>query len=102
MKPIGICKIVLSLKILCRFRKLDLLHTEVTKNVAQEIAVVISNCYSLQELYLSDNMLETEGAVKIFESLKHKSKLQVLTLSNNDITDEAIDELCLVLYSKKS
>jgi len=40
-------------------------------------------------------MLGTVGTVKIFESLKHKSKLQVLTLGNNNITDEAIDELCL-------
>ena len=42
-------------------------------------------------------MLGTEGKIKNFKSLKHKSKLQVLTLHNNNITDEAIDELCLVL-----
>ena len=33
----------------------------------------------------------------MFESLKHKSKLQVLTLSNNNIIDEVIGELCFVL-----
>ncbi|XP_065894211.1 ribonuclease inhibitor-like [Dysidea avara] len=93
----GICKIAHALNKLCKLRKLDLFHTSVTKLAAQGLAVMISNSYSLQELYLSDNMLETEGAIKIFESLKHKSKLQVLTLSNNDITDETIDELCLVL-----
>ena len=99
LQSVGICRIVHSLNKLVRLRKLDLFHNGVTKEAADELAVVISNCYTLQELYLSDNMLGTTGAVKIFESLKHKSKLRVLTVSNNNITDEAIDELCFVLVS---
>ena len=97
LQSVGICKIVHSLNNLVRLRKLDLFHNGVTKEVADELAVTMSNCYTLQELYLSDNMLGTIGALKIFESLKHKSKLQVLTLSNNNITDEVIGELCFVL-----
>ena len=97
LQTVGICKVVQSLNNLVRLRKLDLFHNGVTKEVADELAVTISNCYTLQEPYLSDNMLGTRGAVKIFESLKQKSKLQVLTLSNNNITDEVIGELCFVL-----
>ena len=97
LQSVGICKIIHSFNNLCQFRILDLVHNGVNKDAADELGVLISNCYTLQSLYLSDNMLDTEGAIKIFESLKHKSKLQVLTLSNNNITDEAIDELCLVL-----
>ena len=95
LQSVGICKIAHHLN--NQLIKLDLFHNGASKTAAEKLAVTISKCYTLQTLYLSDNMLETEGAIKIFESLKHKSKLQVLTLSNNNITDEAIDELCLVL-----
>ena len=44
-------------------------------------------------------MLETVGTIKILQALKLKSKLQVLTLSNNNITDEVIDDLTDVLVN---
>ena len=44
-------------------------------------------------------MLETAGAVKILQALKHECKLQLLTLSNNNITEEVVDELTDVLVN---
>ena len=81
LQHVRICTIVHSLNNLVRLRKLDLFHNGVTAEAADELAVIISNCHALQELYLSDNMLGTTGAVKIFKSLKHKSKLQVVIIT---------------------
>ena len=61
----GICKIAQSLTKLCRLRKLDLFNNKITKHAAGNFADAISNCYSLQELYLSYNLLETAGFYKL-------------------------------------
>ena len=44
-------------------------------------------------------MLETAGVVKNLQVLKFKCKLQVLTLSNNNITEEVVDEMTDVLIN---
>ena len=92
----GICKIAQSFNKLFRLRKLKLFNNTITKDAASNLADAISNCYSLQELYLSNNLLET---AEILQALKFKSKLQVLTLSNNNVTDEAINDLTDVLVN---
>ena len=52
----GICKITQSLTKLCRLLKLDLFNNKITKHAVGNLADAISNCYSLQELYLSYNL----------------------------------------------
>ena len=44
-------------------------------------------------------MLETTGTVTILQALKYKCKLQVLTLSNNGITEEVVNDMTDVLIN---
>lgn len=72
-------------------------NNEISEDAADKLADTISNCYNLQELYLSNNMLETTETIKILQASKFKCKLQILTLSNNNITEEIVNDLIDVL-----
>ena len=97
LEAIGVCKIAIALtRKLLNIKKLDLSNNLII-DTAEELAVTLSNCTNLQQLFLSDNMLETEGTIKIANALKYVNTLQVLTLSNNNITESAADVLVDVL-----
>ena len=95
----GMYKIAQSLKKLVKLRKLDLFNNKITKHAADDLAGAISTCNTLQELYLSNNMLGTVGVVKILQALKLKCKLQVLTLNNNNISEQVANDLTDVLFN---
>ena len=99
LQAIGICTIAVAIRKLFILRKLDLSNNHITPDidVTGELAVALSNCTGLQQLFLNDNMLGTEGIIKIANALKCINTLQVLTLSNNNITERAADVLVDVL-----
>ena len=65
----------------------------ITIEAADYIAAVISHNIHLQEFDISGNNIQTVGTVKIVKALKGISTLQRLCFSNNNITDEAADEI---------
>ena len=97
----GICTIAMAIRKLFILRKLDLSNNHVT-HAAEELAITLSNCANLKQLFLNDNMLGTEGIIKIADALKCINTLQALTLSNNNITKSAADILVDVLKNNIS
>ena len=76
---------------------MDLFNNNIGKEGASSLAIVIRNSPTLQDLFLSGNKLETSGALEICNALSHINSLHVLTLSNNNISDEVTSQLIEVL-----
>ncbi|XP_065918812.1 protein NLRC3-like [Dysidea avara] len=62
-----------------------------------DIASVLSYNTKLLELYLNENNLQTDGAIKIAKSLQNTTTLTVFDISNNNIGKEAADDIAVVL-----
>ena len=91
LKSIGKCEIANSLRFL---HILELTNNCIDATAADELALTLSNCLCLRELYLGNDYLETAEAVKICQALKNIQILQVLSLNNNNIKSEATSEVC--------
>ena len=76
---------------------INLSHTYITDEAADELATVLLHNTSLQNIDLSYNNLSTSDAIKIFKGMKNISRLEAINISHNMITDEAADELANVL-----
>ena len=94
LKSIGRCEIANSLQFL---HILELTNNCIDATAADELALTLSNCPCLRELYLGNNNLETTGAGKVCRTLKNIQILRVLSLNNNNITIEAASEICNVI-----
>ena len=51
----------------------------------------------LEEMYMIDTKLSSTAAVGIFKALKDNSKLKVLSIKNNSISDEICDVITTTL-----
>ena len=51
----------------------------------------------LQQLYLYNINLQTQGAIKIAKSLQNNSSLTVLNMKDNNFGDEAADDIATIL-----
>ena len=69
----------------------------VIKEAVDELAIVLYNNISLQELDLSYNNLSKSNSATILKGMKNISDLITLNISHNNITDEAADELGNIL-----
>ena len=76
---------------------LDLSFNHLSSESADDIAVVIGNNCSLQQLWLDGNDLLTRGIVIIASALKKLSSLRILSLCSNGITDNAAEEISIVI-----
>ena len=76
---------------------INLSHTYITDEAADEVAIVLLCNTSLQNIDLSYNNLSTSNAMKIFKGMKNNSRLETINITHNMITDEAADELVTVL-----
>ena len=94
LKSIGRCESLGAMQLL---HILELTNNCIDVTAADELALMLSNCLCLSELYLGNNNLETTGAAKVCQALKNIQILQVLSLNNNNITTEAASEICNVI-----
>ena len=73
----------------------------ITNNIGTEIvndiASIICNCTLLEELNVSNNNLQSGGAIKIAKVLQSISALTKLYISNSNVTNEAVDDLAAVI-----
>ena len=81
---------------------LNVSHNNIPNEAADELAISLLYCPKLKELDLSCSNLSTLNAIKIFKGLKNITQLVAIDLSDNMITDEAADELAIVLYHNNS
>ena len=77
--------------------KMCLSDKSIIDNTINDIATVISNNTYLQELNLSSTALETLDTIKISRGLQKISLLTRLYINNNNITDEAADDIATAI-----
>ena len=96
----GAAVILSSLQNMTTLRVLDLSYNNISSRSANGIAAVINSNHFLEQLWLDGNMLMTTGVVIIAKALKKHSNLTLLSLSNNEITEDAAEEISAIVSSK--
>ena len=84
-----------------KLRAMDFQKNNITKKSSETLSLVISSNNGLEELYLSNNQLQL-GAAQVATALKNISSLKTLGLQNNNIPDEAADELSAAIRANIS
>ena len=92
--PVVIAEKLKSMKTLTR---LSLCNIKITYEASDDIAVIILKNTTLHTLILSDNNLQSTGAIKIARSLQNASCLRILNMSNNNISCESASSIAAIL-----
>ena len=93
----GIMEIMHSLRNITTLTVLDISENRITDEAADMIAAVLSSNIKLQELYVGGNNLQATGVVIITRALKCTVTLEVINFSNNNIGDEAANDVSAVI-----
>lgn len=80
---------------------MDISETEIGNYGAKMCGAVISLCEGLEEIRLIKCNIKDEGAIHIFEELKHNDSVRILDLSNNPISEKVFESLIHCLQSNK-
>ena len=94
-------KLLQHISTVTTLRKLNLRGNKLNEKSSQALASVIANNSKIKELYLGTNNLQS-GVIKIAKALKKLSSLKVLDLDNNNIPEEAADELSAAIRANNS
>ena len=82
-------KIFHALKSCINLKTLDISGNVITEELADQLAIVLSNSTKLEALLLMDCFLGNESVNVIANSLKNITTLKHINLSNNNITEES-------------
>ena len=85
------------LKNIVYLRKLSISCNEISTKGARSIAMFLSHNSNLEELDLGNNFMQTSDFIVVFKSLRHISSLKKLYINDNMITDEAAEDIAVVL-----
>jgi len=77
--------------------ELNLDNNNMTEKVADDLALAIESNKSLQILRVGGNDLRSDGIIRISNSTSCLSKLRILAMNNNQIT-EAADAIAVAIY----
>ena len=83
-------KILCALQNITELRTLDLSSNVIIEELAEQLAIVLTNSTKLEVLLLEDCSLGNEGVNVIANSLSNITTLKHLDLSNNNITEEVV------------
>jgi len=86
-----------NLKHIAGLMVFDMQYNNIGDEAADDIAAVLFHNTQLQELHLDGNSLKTAGAIKIIKGLQNIFTLTVFAMENNNISDEAADDIAAVL-----
>ena len=98
----GAAKMIQALTILSNLKLLDIPGNNINEEAADDLATTIANNNNLVKLYIADNYLGTVGVTKIAEALIIPRGLEVLDLTNNNITSEAAESIAKVILANPS
>ena len=79
---------------------LDLSHSNLSVGIANDISVVLSRNYSIQQLWLEGNNLSSQGITTIADALKKCTNICVLNLRDNNIREEIANVLTQAIANK--
>ena len=99
MQTAGIVTVFRSLKNISSLRKVYLQGNIITREAANDIAVILSQNIKLEELDISCSNLQVAGATKILEYMRHISTLTKLNIAHNMISDEMPEYIVDILSS---
>ena len=94
----GVIKIAVALQSIFTLTKLNISNNNITSTAANAIAVAITHNTYLKEFIISGNYLQVLGATVIVRSLQKISKLTKLNINNNNITEEAADDIATAIH----
>ena len=90
-------KVSKALQDVSNLQELIFSNSNISAEVADDIAATLSFITQLQKIDISKNCFQSVGIIKIAKALKHVSTLKKLYFSSNNITDEAVDDIATAL-----
>ena len=96
LQALGATIILNSLQKISSLTTLYINNNTITEEVADDIAAVVF-CNPMQVFDVSDNYLGTTGVTKVAKALQSVCTLTHLYISNNNITDEATDDIAAAI-----
>ena len=78
-------------------KRLNIRHCNVTDKATSDLAAVLSHNTKLEILDVSQNALQTKGAITIFQAMKKFSDLIEINISHNNISHCATDDIVAIL-----
>ena len=101
LKTRNMMKILSSMQLFTSLKVFRISNCSIGSEAAELLECVLCDNVQLQELDLSGNHLQSKGCIVICRGLQQVSTLTKLYLSNNDICDEAADNMASVLSHNK-
>ena len=92
----GMLVVTKALQKITSLRSIDLGNTNISKEAANDIPLVVKSNHHLEKLWLNNNNLNCSG-IAIFQSLSTISSLTLLAINNTQITHEASEALASVV-----
>ena len=97
LQAMGMAKALRALQGISTLTKLYIRNNNITDKEGNDIATVISCNLQMKELDVSDNDLQSSGAIIISKALQGISTLTKLYISSNNIIDKAADDIAAVI-----
>ena len=83
-----------SIENISSLKQINFANTMITLD---DLIVFLSQNTELKELDISSNNLQTGGAIKVFQNIKHLTSFTKLNIAHNMIDDEAMEYIAIVL-----
>ena len=91
--------VIADIVIHCKTRRLRTMENRIG---AEGFDKLLSSSSVLEELNWDHNHLSSTEAIILFKALRHCNHLKVLEISNNDIGDDAVEELSISLRENRT
>ena len=79
---------------------LDLSHSNLSDEIANDISIVLSRNYNVQQLWLEGNNLSSQGITTIADALKKCTNICILNLRDNNIKEKVANVLTQTIANK--
>ena len=93
------CSLISELTIRCKVRELVICHNHAIGENQELYSILTDPSNVLELLDMFCTMLSSSGAIALFTALRKNTKLKVLYVEDNDITDDALDAITTTLQS---
>ena len=97
MESNGIITLCKGMSNISYLTHLDMSCSKITDVAACDITILLFHNLELEELDLSNNLIQAPGAIKIFSAILAHSNLKKLIICKNAITDKAVDAMAQFL-----
>ena len=86
-----------DLTISCRVKTLLIGYNKTVGEDDRLYRIITNESSMVEQLWMTDVNLSSNGAIKLFTALSEAKKLRLLWINNNDITDEACDAIIMAI-----